>query len=657
MPRCPQMCRGMNNNKRESLMIKLPPLIAVVCAGLMLGACSKPAEEVAKQAVVEEKKPEFQTYSAEEFFKTTSVFGSSINADSTAVLVSSDETGIFNAYKVPLDGSAPVQLTNSTVESVFVVGWFPKDDRLLYSADKGGDELDHLYVREVSGEIKDLTPGEGLKAYFVGWHQDDQQFFVATNERDPKFFDVYRYQVSDYSRELIYQNDGGYSVESISPNGRYIALSKTNTNADSNLYLADLNAEEVLTELITEHEGEVQHSAYTFSRDSKQLIYSTDEFGEFRQAWAYDLENKTKAVNFAADWDVSFTYFSKDGRYQVTGINADAQTKIEILDLANQQKLSLPNMPAGDLRGVNFSRDGAKLVFYINSDTSPSNLYVHQLGSDSVKRLTDTGNPNILEENLVAGEVVRFKSFDGLEIPGILYKPKQAETQKVPALVWIHGGPGGQSRKGYWALIQHLVNNGYAIFKINNRGSSGYGKTFYHLDDKKHGDHDLKDVVYNKYYLQSLDWVDKDRIGVIGGSYGGYLTMAAMAFTDEFKVGVNIFGVTNWVRTLESIPPYWEAFRKSLYDKLGDPSTDKERLHSISPVFFGHKVKSPVLVVQGKNDPRVLKIESDDMVEAIRAGGTYVDYLVFDDEGHGFSKKANRIEASNKYLSFLQAHL
>ena len=635
---------------------KIAKFIAIAASMTVVLACSKQEPTAEVVAAVEETSV-FKTYSAEEFFKTRSVFGSSINADATAVLVSDDESGIYNAYKVPLDGTAPTQLTSSSKESIYVVGWFPEDERFLYSADKGGDELDHLFVQEINGEEKDLTPGEGLKAFFVSWHQDNKQFFVATNERDPKYFDVYLYQVADYSRAMIFQNDSGYSPEAISPNGQYIALSKSNSNADSNLYMVDLATEEPLAELISEHEGDVQHSAYTFTRDNSALIYSTDEFGEFNQAWSYNLASKEKSENFAVNWDVSFTYFSKDGRYQVHGVNADAQTKIEIQDLVTNKKLALPEMPSGDLRGVNFSADGKQMVFYINSDTSPSNLYVHQLGSDSIKRLTDTGNPSILEENLVVGEVVRFKSFDGLEIPGILYKPKQAATEKVPALVWIHGGPGGQSRKGYSALIQHLVNNGYAIFRINNRGSNGYGKTFNHLDDKKHGDHDLKDVVYNKYYLQSLDWVDADRIGVIGGSYGGYLTMAAMTFTEEFEVGINIFGVTNWVRTLESIPPYWEAFRKSLYDELGDPSTDKERLHNISPVFFGQNVKKPVLVVQGKNDPRVLKIESDDMVESIRAGGTYVDYLVFDDEGHGFSKKVNRISASNKYLSFLQAHL
>ncbi|ARD45435.1 S9 family peptidase [Colwellia sp. PAMC 21821] len=635
---------------------KIAKLLALFTGLILLLACSKQAPVLQIDAPEEVTSP-FQTYSAEEFFKTRSVFGSSINADASAVLVSDDETGIYNAYKVPLDGSEVTQLTNSTKESIYVVGWFPEDDRFLYSADKGGNELNHLFVQALDGTEKDLTPGEGLKAFFVSWHENNKQFYVATNERDAKFFDLYVYQAGDYARKLIYQNNSGYSPEAVSPNGQYIALSKSNSNADSNLYLVDLAEKQPLTELISEHEGDVEHSAYTFTRDNSALIYSTNEFGEFNQAWSYNLVSKEKSENFAVNWDVSFTYFSKDGRYQVHGVNADAQTKIEIIDLQTEQNLALPDMPSGDLRGVNFSNDGKQMVFYINSDTSPSNLYVHQLGSNAIKRLTNTGNPNILEENLVVGEVVRFKSFDGLEIPGILYKPKQASTQKVPALVWIHGGPGGQSRKGYSALIQHLVNNGYAIFRINNRGSNGYGKTFNHLDDKKHGDHDLKDVVYNKYYLQTLDWVDADRIGVIGGSYGGYLTMAAMTFTNEFEVGINIFGVTNWVRTLESIPPYWEAFRQSLYDELGDPSTDKERLHNISPVFFGQNVKKPVLVVQGKNDPRVLKIESDEMVESIRSGGTYVDYLVFDDEGHGFSKKVNRISASNKYLSFLQDHL
>ncbi|MCF6317821.1 MAG: S9 family peptidase [Proteobacteria bacterium] len=604
-----------------------------------------------------EKTNNFKQYSAEEFFKTTSVFGSSINHDATAVLISNDQTGIFNAYKVPLDGSDPTQLTDSTTDTIYANSWFPKDDRILYQSDQGGDENTHVYVRELDGKILDLTQGDKLKASFSGWHHDDQQFYIVTNERDEKYFDLYLYSTDDYSRKMIYQNNNGYNIGSISEDDNWLTLGKTNGNADSDIYLVDLTTENPTEVLITKHQGDISYSVYTFTRDSKNLIYATNEFGEFNQAWSYNLEDKSKKLHYKVDWDVSFVYFSKDGKYQVSGVNADAQTQLQILDTTTGKTIELPKMPSGDLRGVRFSKDSSKMVFYINSDTSPSNLYVHTIGTDSVKRLTNSGNPDINEENLVAGEVVRFKSFDGLEIPCILYKPKQAETSKVPALIFVHGGPGGQSRKGYSAMIQHLVNNGYGICRINNRGSSGYGKTFFHLDDKRHGEDDLQDVVYNKKYLQSLDWVDADKIGVMGGSYGGYLTMAAMAFTDEFKVGINIFGVTNWVRTLKSIPPYWEAFRKSLYDELGDPATDEERLHRISPVFFGHQVKSPVLVVQGANDPRVLKIESDEMVESIRAAGTHVEYLLFDDEGHGFSKKENRIEASNKYLKFLDEYL
>ena len=244
-------------------------------------------------------------------------------------------------------------------------------------------------------------------------------------------------------------------------------------------------------------------------------------------------------------------------------------------------------------------------------------------------------------------------------MPGILYRPREASASNpVPALVWVHGGPGGQSRKGYSAAIQHLVNNGYAVYAINNRGSSGYGKTFFHLDDKRHGDVDLKDVVASKAYLQGLDWVADDRIGIIGGSYGGYMVAAALAFEPEvFDAGVNIFGVTNWVRTLESIPPYWAAFRESLYDEMGDPETDATRHRAISPLFHAKNIVKPMLVVQGANDPRVLQVESDEIVAAVKANNVPVDYLLFPDEGHGFLRKQNRIDASEAYLKFLDTHL
>ena len=208
------------------------------------------------------------------------------------------------------------------------------------------------------------------------------------------------------------------------------------------------------------------------------------------------------------------------------------------------------------------------------------------------------------------------------------------------------------------AKRQTILPHGYAILGANNRGSSGYGKTFFHLDDKRHGEDDLQDIVYGRKYLESLDWVDADKIGIIGGSYGGYMVAAALAFEPEaFDVGINIFGVTNWVRTLKSIPPWWEAAKKRLYDELGDPATDEERLRRISPLFHADNIVRPLLVVQGANDPRVLQVESDELVAAVQANEVPVEYVIFPDEGHGFRKRTNRITASEAYVEFLDTYL
>jgi dipeptidyl aminopeptidase/acylaminoacyl peptidase len=640
-------------------------VLLVLLVSLSLCNCENSATKTASEKTTHTAQPgkaaaptSFKTYSAEVFFENKSIFGSSISHDGSAVLVSSDETGIFNIYRYAIDGSNITQLTHSTSDAIRALSWFPSDDRFLYRSDQGGNELDHIYVRELDGSATDLTPGEKHRASFYGWHQDQAHFYIATNERNPKAMDLYRYRVADYSRELVYQNNDALNLSTLSDNGQWLALQKVHNNQNDDIYLVNLASNPDQRIHVTPHQGNVSHSVFTFSRDNQQLIYGNNKNNEFQRAFSYYLASGKSKPEYSADWNVDFYYYSKNGKYRVAGINADAQTQLDIRNTSTGEQLQLPNLPAGDLRGVNFSEDEKQIVFYVNSDISPSNLYSYTLGDDTVRRLSNSLNPEIDETHLVSSEVVRFKSFDGIKIPNLLFKPHQASTSaKVPAIILIHGGPGGQTRKGYSALIQHLVNNGFAVLGINNRGSSGYGKTFFHLDDKRHGEDDLQDVVYGKKYLQSLNWVDPDNIAVMGGSYGGYLTMAAMAFTDEFKLGINIFGVTNWVRTLESIPPWWESFKQYLYAELGDPATDKERLTRISPVFHGDKVKSPVLVVQGANDPRVLQVESDEMVAAIRANNVPVEYVLFEDEGHGFRKKANRITAQKAYLEFLNTYL
>lgn len=633
-------------------------LAAVACAlGLALAGCSQ--TNSTSQAV--EKVEQAQTlkqYDAETFFDTTSIMGSSFSPNGDKILVSSDESGIYSLYAVDIKTAKKTRLTDFQ-DSTYAVRYFPNDERVIFTKDSGGNERFHVYVREVDGSVKDLTPGEETRARFAGFTEDGSHFYITSNQRDAKFMDLYRVDAKSYEVTPVYQNKMGLDVGAISPDGRFIALSKNNSNKDSDVFILDTLKKTLKPELIAGKGVEATFGPETFSRDSKALYYSTNAKGEFAQIWRYELTSGEHRLALKDEWDVNFIYFSKSGRYQVSGVNADASTKVTVMDTKTGQSIAMPSLPAGDLRGVNFSADEKTMAFYLNSDTSPNNLFVWQVGTSNASQLTNSLSAAIDQNDLVESIIVRFKSFDGLEIPGVLYKPKQANSNnKVPALVWVHGGPGGQSRTGYSAMQQHLVNHGYAIFAVNNRGSSGYGKTFFHLDDKKHGTDDLQDIVYGKKHLQSLDWVDGDKIGIMGGSYGGFMTAAALAFEpEEFKVGINIFGVTNWVRTLNSIPPWWESFKKALYDEMGDPATDGERHRAISPLFHAKNITKPLMVIQGANDPRVLQVESDELVAAVKANGVPVEYVLFDDEGHGFTKKENRIEASNAYLKFLNTYL
>jgi dipeptidyl aminopeptidase/acylaminoacyl peptidase len=321
--------------------------------------------------------------------------------------------------------------------------------------------------------------------------------------------------------------------------------------------------------------------------------------------------------------------------------------------------VALPDFPDGEIQNVTVSRSEKLISYKFGSDREPGNLYVYDLADKKLSQLTDTLNKEVNPKDLVKSQVVRFKSFDGLMVPNLLYQPHQATPQHpAPAMVLVHGGPGGQTRAVYSPLVQYLVNHGYVVLGVNNRGSSGYGKSFFTADDRKHGREPLWDCVEAKKYLQTLSFVDPNRIGIIGGSYGGYMVLAALAFQpDVFAVGVDLFGVSNWVRTLKSIPPYWESERKALYAEIGDPEKDEQMLREISPLFHADKIRRPLMVLQGANDPRVIKAESDEIVAEARKNGVPVEYVLFPDEGHGFRKIRNEIEGDRKILGFLDKYL
>jgi dipeptidyl aminopeptidase/acylaminoacyl peptidase len=605
-----------------------------------------------------------RTYTAAQFFQTTSYglasdTGLAWSPDGQSVLISSDATGVFNAYALPANGGAPVALSESTGVATFAESYFPNDARVLLTADSGGggSELTHVYVRELDGTVRDLTPGAAVKADLLGWSGDRSKFWITSNARDARVFDVYAVDPATYETTLLFENPD-MNVAAISPDGRWVALDKSISSADSDVYLVDLQGDRT-PRLITEHTGNVAYGAYDFTPDSRGLILATNEHGEWNQAWRRDLATGQTTAFLTADWDVMFVSFSPSGRYRVSAVNADASTQLTLLDTTTGRAVALNGLPDGDIGSVRFNADESRIAFTVSSDTSPNDVFVGDLATGQTRRLTTALNPEIAETDLVEATIVRYPGEGGVMIPGVLYRPKDASASHPgPAVVLVHGGPGGQSRRGYSAMVQHLVNHGYTVLAANNRGSSGYGKTFFHMDDKAHGEADLRDIVAGGEWLRQQDWVADDKVAVMGGSYGGYMTAAALAFhPDAFEAGVNIFGVTNWVRTLESIPAWWGANRIALYDEMGDPATDAERHRRISPLFHAANIRRPMLVVQGANDPRVLQVESDELVAAVRANNVPVEYVLFPDEGHGFQRRDNRITAQEAYLAFLDKYV
>lgn len=595
-------------------------------------------------------------YTIEQFYKTVAYGGGAFNKEENKILIHDNSTGIFNVYEIDLGTKEKKQLTKSEKESYFAIDYVPGSNDFLYSADKGGNENTHIYMQKTDGSVTDLTPGEKEKADFIGWNHQKTAFYYTSNLRDPKFFDVYKMNTSDWKSSLLYQNEKGLDVASISPDENWLVVTKILTTDKNEMYVLNRKTNE-LKKLSAEVEA--TYTPQSFELDNSAFYYNTNEGSEFTYVVKYDIASGKQQKIFSDKWDVMYMYTSENGKYRVIGVNEDGRNKILLYDHKTGKQLNFPKIKEGYVQGVGISPSEKNMIVHVISDRSPVNLYSFNFASQKLDKLTNSLNPEINPNDLVDAEVVRFKSFDGLQIPAIFYKPKHAAAgNKVPALVWVHGGPGGQSTAGYSQSIQYFVNHGYAILAVNNRGSRGYGKSFYKMDNRNHGDKDLKDCVWGKKWLAQQSYIDPVKIGIYGGSYGGFMSLAGIIqYPDEFKVGVDLYGVTNWLRTLQSIPSYWESFRKALYEEMGDPATDSVRLHTISPLYNTDKIKTPLLVIQGSNDPRVLQVESDEIVAGARKNGTPVEYVLFPDEGHGFRKKENQMKAAKVTLAFLDKYL
>jgi dipeptidyl aminopeptidase/acylaminoacyl peptidase len=594
-------------------------------------------------------------YTVDQFFATKSCYGGRFSSDEASLFFTSDESGVPNVYSIELKSGGRRQLTFSKTSGAYNECVLPDHKGFLFSSDNEGDELAHIFLCEENGKIRDLTPGSGVESWYVDKSDDEKSFYFLSNKRNPKKLDLYEMDLETFTPRCIFQNDEGWQITEISRDARYVALGKVVSSNEQTLSIYDRERKEVYP--LLSPPGTMSNAA-CFSPDSKKLYFLTDEGHDFCYLKSYSLENRTYATVLKLECDIAGFDFSRDGRYSVYGVNKNAKNQVYIFDIGAQKFLSLPKLPDGDIVAVRFSPSSKKILLASGGDQTPLNYYCYYLESKRCVKLTEALSPEVQMEDLVQSHHIFFPSFDGAMIPALYYAPHPTQkNKKRAAIIWAHGGPGGQNSVEYNPSIQFLVNHGYAVLAVNNRGSSGYGKAFSKAADHKHGQMDLDDCMWGKKFLLSTGEYDESKIGIMGGSYGGYLVLAALAFRpDQMAFGIDIFGVSNWPRTLTSFPQSWESRQNFFYDRLGDPKKDLAHLEAISPLFHAEAIKKPLLVIQGARDPRVLKIESDQIVEKVRKNGTPCEYYLFPDEGHGFSKVENKKKATLYGLNFLEKY-
>ena len=587
-----------------------------------------------------------------DYFKVRRLGRASISHDEKWLAYESDQSGQMNLWVAPLEGGPAKQLTDLK-GYVHSFSFSPTADALVYEADALGNELTHLYLTASSGGPGvDLTPllPKGSRVQFLRWSPDGKRFVYLSSARDPRFMDLYEYELAAKKATKLWESSVKLTVELASRDLQRFIMLETLSDSNSNLYLWERGGKEPL--LLTPHQGDVLFGSATFSHDGKTLYLLSDEGGEFSGLYAMDLATqkagpgqpaRAKTPTLNPTWDVDAADFSKTGRYFWTLTNVDGDDKLEVREAATQKPITLPaHGGPGVLKPVTFSVTDRYLVARLVSDTTPVALYVVDLEKGSVRRVEDPLPPTLQGRKLVDGRIVRIKSFDGRDVPAFLYAPPGPGP--FPAIIDVHGGPTAQSKRGYSSYRQYFISKGYVVLVPNVRGSTGYGKTYTRLDNMDLGGGPLKDIVACKQWLAQNAGVDPDRVMVMGGSYGGYMALVAATLTPkEFAANVDLFGPSDLKTLVESFPAYWAAFATFIYKKFGDAKNPAHAAYQRerSPVNFLDRVERPLLVVQGKNDPRVLPDQSQRVVKALRARKVPVHYLELPDEGHGFTKTAN----------------
>lgn len=577
-----------------------------------------------------------------------------ISPDGQTVAFSYRVTGEPQLWVVDAAGGWPRQLTFGSAITFF--HWSPDGKQLLVARDREGNEREGYTLLSVDGtEERELLPQSDAYRQFGMFSSDGSQVIYSSTERTGRDFDIYIADVASGDTRLVYEGLFGFYPRAWQPDGDFVIVDEVRGEDGNDVHILNTKTGELSP--LFQPDVTAAYANYAWLSDGRGFYLATDQDRDFAALAFYSLDDKALRFLETPDADVGNVALSGDGRYLAWTTNEDGYSILHVMDRRNDRKLKVPELPAG-VYGLEFSSAASSLNVRITAAGIPGDVYVWNVASDEVTIAVMSSLAGLDPDTFVLPESLHYPARDGVGLQGFLYLPTDSALGgKPPVLVKVHGGPSGQSRPTYQPQVQYLVNNGIAVFDVNVRGSTGFGKTYARLDNQEKRLDSVRDLVDTVAFLSKDERLNTNRVAVMGGSYGGYMVNAVLgSYPGVFDAGVSRVGVSDWVRALQEASPGLKASDRIEY---GDIREEKwqEFYRANSPINNAHKINVPVLVQHGANDPRDPVTESDRLVTKIREAGGTVTYMRFPDEGHGIAKQANRVAYYRRMASFLEQHL
>ncbi|HEX6370836.1 MAG TPA: S9 family peptidase [Longimicrobium sp.] len=592
------------------------------------------------------------------YLNVRSVLSAQLSPDGRELLFITSTTGEPQLWVAPVraDGpAAPRQITFGANRVQFA-RWSPDGRWIAYGTDRGGNERTQFFLLSPDGtRERELTPADDFFRLFSGWSPAGSRISYVSNERNGSDFDLYVMDLDSDGRpgapRMVMRGAGNLGVEAWRPDGEAVVLSQGRGEADNDLFLLDLRTQKLDTLFIPEQMSSYRGIQWT--PDGQGFFVATSHQRDFAGLAHYHIPERALHWMEEPAHDVESVAASSDGRWLTYTINENGFSRLVARELGGRGIVPIPGLPNGVVTLLEWAEDAPRLAIGISGPGLPGDVWIYDAATGQTTRATESTLAGLDAAAFVSPEAVTIPGFDGVDVYGLLYKPRGAEGRRPPVVMMLHGGPTSQARPGFDPVKQYLLARGYAVLDLNFRGSTGFGQRFTQLDNKRLRPNAVRDMQSAVEWLRARTDVDGSRVAAMGGSYGGYMTLAAVAQLPEyFQAGVDFVGVANWISGLEDASPQLKNSDRIEYGNIDDPQ-DRAFFTEISPLSYADRIRSPLLVVHGANDPRVPVGEADQIVRAVRHRRGDVEYLRFPDEGHGIAKLQNRITAYQRIARFL----